>query len=360
MAKTLPSRPNLDHLRKQAKTLLDDLRAGRAPAIEAFTRHLPDAKRMKPAAIRAAGFRLADAQLVIARQSGFASWPGLSRHVEHLRALEGEWRFERLEADGSVMPVSMIDGARLLIDGDRFRTESPEANYEGVFTIDVDAKPPHIDIEFLDGPEAGNSSHGLFELDGDRLTLCLTVLAGGARPTAFAARRGSGHVLERLRRASASRPSNVIGGSKANASAAAATTEAPATLVNATAFDVPITPLLTRLQGEWTPTELVMDGKPMPAEWLAFGLRTTVGNEMKVTFNGQPMAHAKMRLDESAAPIAVDYLNLIGRSKGSVSLGIMDWTGDEVRFLIAAPGDPRPADFRAVAKTATLSRWRRR
>src|SRR5262249_3721976 len=112
--------------------------------------------------------------------------------------------------------------------------------------------------------------------------------------------------------------------------------------------------------GEWTPTELVMDGKPMPKEWLAFGLRTMAGRDMKVTFNGQLMAHATVRLDERAEPIAGAYLNLTGQTKGSGSLGIMEWIGDEVRFLIAAAGDPRPANFDTVARTATLSRWRRR
>ena len=45
----------------------------------------------------------------------------------------------------------------MLIDGDRFRTESPEATYEGVFNIDVEADPHDIDIEFVEGPEAGNT-----------------------------------------------------------------------------------------------------------------------------------------------------------------------------------------------------------
>ena len=72
------------------------------------------------------------------------------------------------------------------------------------------------------------------------------------------------------------------------------------------------------------------------------------------------MAHAKVRVDESAAPVAIDYLNLSGKSKGAVSLGILEWIGAEVRFLIAAVGDPRPAHFDTVSKTATLSRWRRR
>lgn len=356
--KSLSARPHLDHLRRQAKTLLADLKEGNQSAIGAFKDHLPGAKRLAPAAIAKAQFRLADAQLVVARQSGFASWPGLSRHVEQLRGLEGEWRFDRLEVDGAVMPASITATTRLLIDGDRFRTESPEANYDGVFTIDTDCQPARIDIEFIEGPEAGNWSYGLFELDGDRLTLCLSVVGGSARPTTFAAKKGSGHALERLRRVSASRQAHVTGGTRA--------TEPPATAprtraaIDASAFDGPMTRALEALQGEWTPTELVMDGTPMPKEWLAFGLRTMIGTEMKVTFNGQPMAHAKIRVDERVTPVAVDYLNLSGKNKGAVSLGVLEWVGDEVRFLIAAPGDPRPASFDSVAKTSTLSRWRRR
>ena len=49
----------------------------------------------------------------------------------------------------------MTANSRILIDGDRFRTESPEATYEGVFNINVEAQPHEIDIEFIVGPEAG-------------------------------------------------------------------------------------------------------------------------------------------------------------------------------------------------------------
>ena len=112
-------------------------------------------------------FRLADAQSAIARKSGFASWPHLARHVEQLRALEGTWAFARLEIDGSAIPASALEASRILIDGDRFRTESPEANYEGIFNINVEAQPHEIDIEFVAGPEAGNWNYGIFRLDGD-------------------------------------------------------------------------------------------------------------------------------------------------------------------------------------------------
>jgi uncharacterized protein (TIGR03067 family) len=351
--KKLPARPNLDHLRSQAKTLLAQLKQGDASAAQAFVDHLPEARRLTGAEVRAAGFRLADAQSVVARHSGFASWPALSRHVQQLRALEGDWRFMTLEIDGSSVPSEMLGASRLLIDGDRFRTESPEATYEGIFTIDVEANPAHIDIEFVAGPDAGSWSYGLYELHGDQLTLCLG-LAGASRPAAFATQPGSGHALEHLRRASAERPANVTGGTPQPVPPPAAACADPQS------FDLEITPLLERLQGEWVPVELVADGKRMPDQWLAFGSRTATGNEVKVVFGGQVMVHAKTRFDEGVTPVAVDYLHLSGQHKSAVSFGIMDWIGDEVRFLMASPGRPRPAGFDATGPGCTLSRWRRR
>ncbi len=381
MNKKLPKRPNLDHLRRQAKTLLLELNRGDVEAARTFIKHLPAAKKMTPAKVRSAGYRLADAQSAVARMTGSASWPSLSRHVATLRSLEGDWRFESLEVDANAVPKAALTHSKILIDGDCFRTESPEANYEGEFAIDVDAKPPRIDIEFVDGPEAGNWSYGLFELDGDEVTFCLG-LTGASRPTGFVTSAGSGHALERLRRATAARPANVTGGkalgSKAASSppavartsvavvtaAASASTKASdgeALTVDGAAFDVAVTPHMKRLAGEWLALELVRDGVKMQDDWLSYGSRKTEGNETKVVFGGQTMLHAKMRIDEKAKPMAVDYLNLAGAAQGRVSLGVLKWDGDDVTFHIAKPGKPRPRDFVCVKGSgATLSRWRKK
>ena len=357
MATRLPSRPNLDHLRKQAKALLAALAKGDAAAIKTFATHLPAAKRMTPAQIKGAEFRLADAQSAIARKTGFASWPTLARHVEHLRALEGEWQFESLEVDGTNMPPGAFAASRLLIDGDRFRMESTEATYDGIFTVDVDAKPAHIDIEFVEGPEAGEHSYGIFELKGESLTLCLG-LVGSARPADFKTSKGSGHALERLRRVGAARPAGVTGGVR-KSKAADAAPKKPALVVDASAFDE-MNQTLQRLQGEWIPLELVQNGEPMQSDWLGFGRRFGAGTETKVIFGGQTMLHAKVRIEEGSHPMAIDYLHLAGRGKGQVSLGLFDWDGDNARFVIASPGQPRPADFScAPGSQRTLSSWRR-
>src|SRR5262249_35105061 len=130
---------------------------------------------------------------------------------------------------------------------------------------------------------------------------------------------------------------------------------------DASGFEVEMTSLLTRLQGEWIAVELVHSGQAVPAAMLSMGSRSAKGNEVKVVFAGQVMVHVKVRIDESQPPTTGDYLN-IGRSfTGMVSLGIMEWIGDEVRFCMAGPGEPRPSDFSCMPGSGrTLSRWKRR
>ena len=64
---------DLDHQRKLAKELLRGHQSGDRSAVERIARHHPRARLP---------IKLADAQLVIAREAGFASWPRLKRHCE--------------------------------------------------------------------------------------------------------------------------------------------------------------------------------------------------------------------------------------------------------------------------------------
>ena len=359
MKRHLPARPNLEHLRTQAKTLLAKLREGDVEAARTLIQHLPEAADLSPAQVRERGFRLADAQAAIARKSGFAAWPGLARHVDRLRSMEGTWGFRSLELDGNAVPGSMLTNSRLLIDGDRFRMESPEANYEGIFTIDVEQEPHHIDIDFVEGPEAGNRCEGIFhlennELENDGFTICMG-LAGAQRPERFATTRGSGHALEELVRLEQARPPGVDGGTPQTVA------PAPVPVVADGQFEASMTPTVQKLQGEWLPLELITSGKALEESYLPFGSRTHSGVETKVVFGGQTMVHAKVRFNEAETPIQVDYLNLAGKGKGSVSLGLFRWDGEEAVYCMAAPGAPRPSDFSCEAQSGrTFSRWRRK
>ena len=73
------------------------------------------------------------------------------------------------------------------------------------------------------------------------------------------------------------------------------------------------------------------------------------------------MIHALVRLDESTDPMHVDYYNLDGACKGTIQHGLLKWIGDEACFCMAAPGDPRPADFTCPSGSGrTFSQWRRK
>jgi ankyrin repeat protein len=82
--KQLPSRPSLDHLKHQAKDLLEARHAGTPEATQRIKGSHPEFAKATEEEIRAAKFALSDAQLVIAREYGFESWPKLKVHVEAL------------------------------------------------------------------------------------------------------------------------------------------------------------------------------------------------------------------------------------------------------------------------------------
>lgn len=78
----LPSRPNLDHLKKQAKDLLRLYRDRDAGACGRFRASVPVAHDKDDDALVALDLRLHDAQSCIAREYGFPSWDALRAYVE--------------------------------------------------------------------------------------------------------------------------------------------------------------------------------------------------------------------------------------------------------------------------------------
>src|SRR5579872_2586528 len=72
MSQSLPPKPSLEHLKKQAKDLLSAHRAGDSAAQDRVSPYFPAGSELS----------LVQAQLVLARDYGFPSWHALSRHVE--------------------------------------------------------------------------------------------------------------------------------------------------------------------------------------------------------------------------------------------------------------------------------------
>jgi ankyrin repeat protein len=89
-AKELPARPNLEQYKNQAKDLVKLFKSFRNGAavdpetIQRIKKHHPRLEKLSRGGIRTVKFALADAQLVIAREHGFESWPKFAKHVEVL------------------------------------------------------------------------------------------------------------------------------------------------------------------------------------------------------------------------------------------------------------------------------------
>src|SRR5689334_15188121 len=81
-AKRLPPHPNLDHLKHQAKDLLKSHALREPAAAQRIREFHPRFRTATDAEIFNSHLRLSDAQLAIAREYGFPSWPRLKRHIE--------------------------------------------------------------------------------------------------------------------------------------------------------------------------------------------------------------------------------------------------------------------------------------
>jgi hypothetical protein len=79
----IPERPNLEQYKKQAKELARDCAQRQPAALDRIRRHHPRLRNRQ----ELPAITLADAQLVLAREHGFPSWPQFAAHLETLRII---------------------------------------------------------------------------------------------------------------------------------------------------------------------------------------------------------------------------------------------------------------------------------
>ena len=125
MSRDLPARPNLDHLKKQAKELL-----------QALKQQDPDAQ-------------LADAQHALAREYGFGSWSRLKAHIESdiaaANPFVGKWT------------------------ADLSRSKLHPLNHLQAATVGFDIEGDDVTIDFVMVDESGRTDRGVnsFTADGN-------------------------------------------------------------------------------------------------------------------------------------------------------------------------------------------------
>jgi ankyrin repeat protein len=85
--KQLPARPSLEQYKKQAKELLHAHRAADPNALTRIQCHHPTLHKLSLTEILTANFTLTDAQLILAREHSFESWPRFAAYIETQRLI---------------------------------------------------------------------------------------------------------------------------------------------------------------------------------------------------------------------------------------------------------------------------------
>jgi uncharacterized protein (TIGR03067 family) len=104
--------------------------------------------------------------------------------------LDGVWTCEGATVNGRKLDESVTASLKLALNGTQYTTKrGDEVLFDSTYSIDTSKNPPHIDMVGI-GELAGKIGEGIYQVDGDRLTMCYT-MPGQRRPVAFASEEGS-------------------------------------------------------------------------------------------------------------------------------------------------------------------------
>ena len=107
--------PNLEYHRKLAKALLKAHRGGDEAAADSFRWYHPRHRGRSVAEILAQPVKLSDAQLVVARQARFESWPRLKEYIEQVQA-SGDSPTAHFEAAADCVVTGNTEGLLRLLE----------------------------------------------------------------------------------------------------------------------------------------------------------------------------------------------------------------------------------------------------
>jgi uncharacterized protein (TIGR03067 family) len=113
-----------------------------------------------------------------------------------LDKLQGHWRMVESTRDGKKTPGEVK--IERTIESNNYtvtvKSDEGEQVLSGTLKIDPAKNPKTIDATRTEGPDAGQAMLGIYEIEGNRQKVCFAP-PGKTRPTEFASKPGTGHVL---------------------------------------------------------------------------------------------------------------------------------------------------------------------
>jgi len=165
--KQLPARPSLEQYKKQAKELLKAYRSADVETIRRVKKNHPRFESLSAPGFDVTKFALADAQLVIAREHGFESWPKFARRIEVINS----------EAAAGVNPVAAFIEAAIwhgtLEAAEAILAAHPEIAHNSIHVAAILGDDAAVRSFIAAGPQNVTKKEAPY--DGDALVyLCLS------------------------------------------------------------------------------------------------------------------------------------------------------------------------------------------
>ena len=125
-------------------------------------------------------------------------FPAAAR-ADDLKAMEGTWKVESVEAGGKPVESEDLQKLELTISGDRYSVKTKDGMDAGTLKLDETQNPRTMDATKTEGLDAGKVVKAIYTIEGDKLKVCCAP-DSSERPTTFATQEGSGAVLIVYRR----------------------------------------------------------------------------------------------------------------------------------------------------------------
>jgi uncharacterized protein (TIGR03067 family) len=94
---------------------------------------------------------------------------------KELKALQGKWKTVAVEAAGKALPKDGIPDFTFIIGANGKSTgKMPQGEYQATITVDPKKNPRTIDNLHESGAQKGKKQYGIYKLEGDKLTVCMT------------------------------------------------------------------------------------------------------------------------------------------------------------------------------------------